>query len=135
MRKPLCCRWVLYILHGQGWHFHFLILFLNNSQVYSDFMLSGIKFHICGPLSGPNFTAFLVQVESSLNFWRLPMFCLEMKISFIRQAILKFAISVSIKNSRVFLMNIFAIAFCQNTIKRFLMIVVDQPQRTFMNFI
>ena len=44
------------------------LICMASSKVGSDFKLSGIKFHNCGPLSEivsvPKFTVFLVEVES-----------------------------------------------------------------------
>ena len=37
-------------IYGHGSHIHFLIFFLKNSKIGSNFMLSGIKFRNCGPL-------------------------------------------------------------------------------------
>ena len=36
--------------HGQDSHFHFLIFFVNHSELGSDFMLSGIDFYNWGLL-------------------------------------------------------------------------------------
>ena len=44
--------------------FHYLLL---EPKVVPDFVVSGFKFHNCGPLqeiSVPNFRVFLVKVES-----------------------------------------------------------------------